>query len=195
MNLNAPEMLHQAVEFFESGPTAALGGNYGSPGTGSSLQLMVDTLAIAADIHLVHVPYKGLGPAEADLLPDHIDVMFDNKGSAMPYIKAGKYKALGVASKSRIAELPDVPTIADSFPDFIFAEWFAFVAPPKTSPEIATKLSQAVAEIVKLPDVAQRFHDVSITPVGSSPAETAALVKQQSERWNKIVAQLGVKIE
>ena len=169
--------------------------NYGSPGTGSSLQLMVDMLAIAADIHLVHVPYKGLGPAEADLIAGHIDVMFDNQGSAMPYIKSGKYKALGVASKSRIAELPDVPAIADSFPDFIFAEWFAFVAPPKTTPATATQHTQAVPETERLPDVAQRFHDVSITPVGSSPAETATLVKQQSERWSKIVAQLGVKIE
>ena len=178
---NAPfSTLQEFIAYAKANPGRI---NYGSPGTGSSLQLMVDMLAIAADIHLVHVPYKGLGPAEADLLAGHIDVMFDNQGSAMPYIKSGKYKALGVASKSRIAELPDIPTIADSFPDFIFAEWFAFVAPPKTSPEIATKLSQAVAEIVKLPDVAQRFHDVSITPVGSSPAETAALVKQQSERW------------
>jgi tripartite-type tricarboxylate transporter receptor subunit TctC len=169
--------------------------NYGSPGTGSSLQLMVEMLATAADIHLVHVPYKGLGPAEADLLAGNIDVMFDNQGSAMPYIKDGKYKALGVASKSRIAELPNIPAIADTFPDFVYAEWFAFVAPPKTNPEIAAKVSQAVADTLHLPDVAQRFHDVSITPVGSSPSETAALLKQQSERWNKIVAQLGVKVD
>jgi tripartite-type tricarboxylate transporter receptor subunit TctC len=169
--------------------------NYGSPGTGSSLQLMVEMLATAANIHVVHVPYKGLGPAEADLLAGHIDLMFDNQGSAMPYIKDGKYKALGVASKSPITELPNVPAIADSFSDFVYAEWFAFVAPPKTSPEIATKFSQAVADTLRQPAVAQRFRDVSITPVGSSPSETAALIKQQSERWNKIISQLGVKID
>ena len=190
---NAPfSTLQELIAYAKANPGRI---NYGSPGTGSSLQLMVEMLAAAADIRLVHVPYKGLAPAEADLLGGHIDVMFDNLGSALPYIKDGKFKALGVASKSRLAELPDVAAIADSFPDFVFAEWFAFVAPPKTSPEVAAKLSQAVADTLRLPEVAQKFHDVSVTPVGSSPAETAALLKQESERWHKTVAQLGVKID
>ena len=169
--------------------------NYGSPGTGSSLQLMVEVLAADAGIRLVHVPYKGLAPAEADLLAGHIDLLFDNLGSALPYIKDGKYRALGVTSEMPIAELPGVPAIAASFPDFVFAEWFAFVAPPKTPPAIAAKLSQAVAETLRLPDVAQRFHDVSVTPVGASPADTAALINKESERWHKTVAQLGVRID
>jgi tripartite-type tricarboxylate transporter receptor subunit TctC len=190
---NAPfSTLPELIAYAKANPGKI---NYGSPGTGSSLQLMVEMLAAAANIQLVHVPYKGLGPAEADLLAGHIDVMFDNQGSALPYIKAGKYKALAVASKSRIAELPDVPAIADTFPDFVFAEWFAFVAPPKTSPQIAAKLSQAVAETLRLPEVAQRFHDVSITPVGSSPAEAGSLLKKESERWGKAIAQLGIKID
>lgn len=169
--------------------------NYGSPGTGSSLHLMVEMLNAASGIHLVHVPYKGLAPAEADLLAGHIDLLFDVLGSSLPYIKVGKFKAIGVTSKSRLAELPDVPTIAESYPDYIFAEWFAFVAPPKTSPETAAKLSQAIGDTLKLPQVVQRFRDVSITPVASSPAETATLLKQESERWRKAVAQLGLKVE
>lgn len=169
--------------------------NYGSPGTGSSLQLMVDMLSSAAGIHLTHIPYKGLGPAEADLLAGHIDLLFDNLGSSLPYIKDGKYKPLGITSKSRVAALPEVAPIADSFPDFIFAEWFAFVAPPKTPPEIAAKLSDAVRETLRQPDVAQRFRDVSVTPVGSTPAETAALLKQESEHWRNVVAQFGVKLD
>ena len=84
----------------------------------------------------------------------YLETEFQGGDGAMPYIKDGKYKALGVASKSRITELPDVPAIADSFPDFIYAEWFAFVAPPKTSPEIATKFSQAVADTLRQPAVA-----------------------------------------
>ena len=169
--------------------------NYGSPGTGSSLQLMIEMLSATAGLQMVHVPYKGLGPAEADLLAGHIDLMFDNLGSALPYIKAGKYKALGITSKSPVAELPNVPVIASTFPDFVFAEWFAFVAPPKTPPEIAAKLSQAVSETLRLADVAQRFQDVSVTPVGSTPAEAAVLLRQEAERWHKAVTQLGVKID
>jgi tripartite-type tricarboxylate transporter receptor subunit TctC len=169
--------------------------NYGSPGTGGSMQLMVEVLDKDKNIQMTHVPYKGVAPAEADLLAGHIDVMFDPLGSALPYIKAGKFKALGVTSKSRVAELPDVPAIAEVIPNYVYDEWFAFVAPPRTSPDIAAKFSQAVADTLRLPDVAQRFREVSVTPVGSSPSETAALLKKESDRWRTIIAQLGVKMD
>jgi tripartite-type tricarboxylate transporter receptor subunit TctC len=169
--------------------------NYASPGVGSSLQLEFALLCAEAGINIVHVPYKGIGPAEADLLAGHVDVMIDPLGNALQYIKAGKFKALGVTSASQIADLPSVPTIAKTFPDFVFTEFFAFVAPPKTTSSIATKLSQEIGDTVRLPDVAQRFRDLSITPVGSSPIETAALLKEESGRWRKIVTQLGVKID
>jgi tripartite-type tricarboxylate transporter receptor subunit TctC len=169
--------------------------NYGSPGTGSSLQLMMEMLDRHANIQMVHVPYKGLAPAEADLLAGHIDLLFDNLGNALPYIRDGKFKALGVTSKSRAPELPDVPAVSEAIPDFVFTEWFAFVAPPRTSPAIAAKFSQAVAETLRLPDVAQRFHDVSVTPVGSSPGETAALLKKESDDWRRTIAQLGIKMD
>jgi tripartite-type tricarboxylate transporter receptor subunit TctC len=169
--------------------------NYGSPGTGGSMQLMVEVLDRDENIQMTHVPYKGVAPAEADLLAGHIDVMFDPLGSALPYIKDGKFKALGVTSKSRVPELPDVPAIAEVIPGYVYAEWFAFVAPPRTSPDIAAKFSQAVAETLRLPDVAQRFRDVSVTPVGSSPSETAVILKKESDGWKTVIAQLGVKID
>jgi tripartite-type tricarboxylate transporter receptor subunit TctC len=169
--------------------------NYGSPGTGSSLHLMLEMLSADAGIRLVHLPYKGLAPAEADLLAGHIDVMFDILGSALPYIKSGRFKAIGVTSRSPLPELPDIAPIAASYRDYVFAEWFAFMAPPKTPPAIASKLAQAVAETLKLPQVAQRLRDVSVTPVGNTPAETAVLLNAERERWRKIVAELGLKIE
>jgi tripartite-type tricarboxylate transporter receptor subunit TctC len=169
--------------------------NYGSPGTGSSLQLMVEILKRDENIQMVHVPYKGVAPAEADLLAGQIDLLFDPLGSALPYVRDGKFKALGVTGKSRTPELPDVPAIAEAIPDFVFAEWFAFVAPPRTSPEIAGKFSQAVAETLRLPDVVRRFHDVSVTTVGSSPSETAALLKKESDKWRSVVAQLGATMD
>jgi tripartite-type tricarboxylate transporter receptor subunit TctC len=169
--------------------------NYGSPGTGSSLQLMLEILSRDETMQMVHVPYKGIAPAEADLLAGQIDLLFDPLGSALPFIRDGKFKALGVTSKSRAPELPDVPAIAEVIPGFVFTEWFAFVAPPRTDPEIAAKFSQAVAETLRLPDVVQRFRDVSVTPVGSSPSETAALLKKEAEGWRTTVAQLGVKMD
>jgi tripartite-type tricarboxylate transporter receptor subunit TctC len=169
--------------------------NYGSPGTGRSLQLMLEILNRDENIQMVHVPYKGIAPAEADLLAGQIDLLFDPLGSALPFIRDGKFKALGVTSKSRTPELPDVPAIAEVIPSFVFTEWFAFVAPPRTNPEIAAKFSQAVAETLQLPDVVQRFRDVSVSPVGSSPSEAAALLKKESEGWRTTVAQLGVKMD
>jgi tripartite-type tricarboxylate transporter receptor subunit TctC len=190
---NAPfSTLKELIAFAKTNPGRI---NYGSPGIGSPLHLMVEILSADADIHLVHVPYKGLAPALIDLLAGQIDLMFDNLGNSLPYIKDGKLKVIGVTSQSRISELPDVPTIAESYPDFVFSEWFAIVAPPKTSPEIAAKFSQAIRETLQIPEVAQRFHDVSVTPVGSSPEETAALLKQETERWGKVVAQLKLRIE
>jgi tripartite-type tricarboxylate transporter receptor subunit TctC len=122
-------------------------------------------------------------------------VLFDPLGSALPFIRDNRFKALGVTSQSRNAELPDVPAIAETFPDFVFTEWFAFMAPPKTDAEIAAKLSRAVADVLRLPDVAERFRAVSVTPVGSSPTEAAALLKQESERWRATVVQLGIRMD
>jgi tripartite-type tricarboxylate transporter receptor subunit TctC len=192
-NPKAPfSTLKELIDYAKANPGRI---NYGSPGTGSSLQLMVEMLSSDAGIHLVHIPYKGLAPAEAGLVAGDIDVMFDNLGSSLPFIKAGRMKALAVTSEKRLAELPEVPTIAGTFPDFVFTEWFAFVAPPKTPSEVTTKLSQAISETLRLPEVAERFRSVSVTPVGTSPAETAALLKRERERWHKAVVQLGFKID
>jgi tripartite-type tricarboxylate transporter receptor subunit TctC len=184
--------LRGMIEFAKANPGRI---NYGSPGAGSSLQLMVELLNKEAGIQTVHVPYKGLAPAEADLLAGHIDMIFDNLGNALPYIRSGQFKALAVSGKSPAVELPDVPAIAEMFPDFVFTEWFAFVAPPKTDSAIAGSVAQGVAATLRLPDVAQRFRDASVIPVGSTPTQAAALIQDESARWRKIVAQLGVKID
>lgn len=190
---NAPfSTLPELISYAKAHPGKV---NYGSPGTGSSLQLMVEMLAADAGIRLVHIPYKGLGPAEADLVAGHIDVMFDNLGSALPFIRDGKCKALAVTSKAPLAELPGVPPIATTYPGFVFAEWFALVAPPKTPTAIVNKFSQAVSETLQLPDVAKRFREVSVTPVGSTPLEAGALFDQERAVWSKAVKQLGVKID
>ena len=142
---------------------------------------------------MVHVPYTGLGPALTDLLAGHVDMMVDNLGNTLPLIREGKLKALGVTSETRIAELPDVPAIAEMFPGFYSTPWFAMVAPPKTPSDIAAKISLAVAETLRLPDVAKRFRDLSFKPVGTSPAETAAFLKQERERWREVISTAGIK--
>lgn len=167
--------------------------NFASAGIGSGPHLTGEMLRLAASIQTVHVPYAGLGPAMTDLLAGHVDMLVDNLGNALPLIRAGKVKALGVASETRIAELPDVPAIAELFPGVHATAWFAIVAPPNTPAEIAEKISRDVADALRLPDVAQRFRDLSIKPVGTSPAETAAFLKQETERWRKVIVTGGIK--
>jgi tripartite-type tricarboxylate transporter receptor subunit TctC len=169
--------------------------NYGSPGTGSSLHLIAEMLQTSSGARLLHVPYRGMAPAMTDLLAGHIAMTVDVLGNVLTHVKAGRLKALAVASQARIPDLPDVPAIAETIPDFHFESWFAVVAPPKTQPEIAASVSQAIATTLHLPEIAQKFRDFSVTPLGTSPAETASFLKEQSERWRQVVAATGVKVE
>ena len=167
--------------------------NYGSSGVGSALHLTMEMLAGAAGLRLVHVPYTGAAPALNDLLAGHIDLMIDNLGNSLPLVREGKLKALAIASPPRIPELPDVPAIAELFPGFYSSGWFGVVAPPHTPRPIADKLSQAIAETVKLPDVAKRYSALSVQPAGMTPDEMSKFVQAETERWRRVIATTGIK--
>lgn len=167
--------------------------SYASSGAGSTPHLAMELLKSRAGIELVHVPYKGLLPT--DLLAGHVDLMFNNLGNTLPHIKNGALKVLAVASEKRLAALPDVPALLEMFPAFVSTTWVAVVAPPKSSPEIAGKLSVAMAEILRLPDVVLRLQDFSMTPVGSTPAETTAFIQEERERWHQVIVSAGIKLE
>src|SRR5262249_43613167 len=166
--------------------------NFPSPGIGSPPHLFGEMLKTKADIRLVHVPYKGLEPALNDLLGGHIELMFHELSSTLEHIRSGKLKALGTGSETRLPELPDAPTISEVLPGFAATTWFAVVAPPTTPPEVAAQLSQAIAEAIRLPEIAQRLRGFSYTPVGTSPAETAAFLKHETERWREVIMAAGL---
>ena len=164
---------------------------YASSGVGSTPHLAMELLKIQAGIEIVHVPYKGLVPT--DLLAGHVDLMFNNLGNTLPHIRSGALKVLAVGSEKRLAVLPDVPAVAEILPGFVSTTWFAVVAPPRSSPAIAAKLSAAIAEILRLPDVAKRLQDLTLTPVGSTPAETAAFIHEERNRWRQAIVSAGIK--
>jgi len=166
---------------------------YASSGVGSTPHLTMELLKSQAGIEIVHVPYKGLLPT--DLLAGHVDLMFNNLGNTLPHIKSGALKVLAVGSEKRLAVLPDVPTISEMFPGFVSTTWVAVVAPPKSSPKIAAKLFAEIAEILKLPDVAVKFNDLSMTLVGSTPVDTAAFIQQERARWHKVIVSAGIKLD
>jgi tripartite-type tricarboxylate transporter receptor subunit TctC len=167
--------------------------NYASPGAGSSNQLAMEWLKSLADIHLTHVPYRGAAPALTDLLAGHVDIMFDNAGNVVQLIKDGRLKALAVSAKARMAELPDVPAIAERFPQFVAMSWFAVVAPPKTPAAIAGQLADAMVEALHMPDVAQRVREMSAAVVATTPEETAAYLRKEAEQWGRVIASAGIK--
>src|SRR5262249_41946406 len=125
----------------------------------------------------------------------HVDVMFDTPGNVLPQIQEGRIKALAVTSDKRFAAKPELTTLNEVYPGVIHEDWFAVGGPPRMPADITSKLSQAIAEGLKMPDVAKKISDVHITAVGSTPAETAALMKSEAEKFRKIVVEAGIKVE
>jgi tripartite-type tricarboxylate transporter receptor subunit TctC len=167
---------------------------YASPGAGTSPHMTGEMLKALAGIETTHVPYRGLAPALTDLLAGHVDIMFDNLGNTLQYINSGQLRALGTASATRVAELPDVSAIAETYPGFLSTSWFAVVAPPRTPPAIAAKLSQTIAEVLREPEVTKRLHDLSVTAVGSTPEDTAVFIQREATRWRDAIGATVDKI-
>jgi tripartite-type tricarboxylate transporter receptor subunit TctC len=174
--------------------------NYASQGSGATSHLTTElfkSMAGGAEgpLRITHVPYKGTAPALADLLGGQVDMMVDNLGVSLPHVRSGRLKALAVASRTRFAGLPEVPALSETLPGFESVAWFAIVGPPKTPPAVAEKVAAGVIEALKHPDVLKRLNDLSAEPMGLRPAETAAFMKLESERWGAVIRAAGVKLE
>ena len=170
--------------------------NYASQGSGTTSHLTAELFkSMAGGLQIAHIPYKGTAPALTDLLAGQVDMMCDNLGVSLPHVRSGKLKALAVASKQRFPGLPNVPALAETLPGFESIAWFGIVAPPKTGSAIAEKVASGVQEALKLPDVQKRLADLSAEPMGLSPAETAAFMRQEVERWGAVIRAAGVKLE
>ncbi|MGA9429670.1 MAG: tripartite tricarboxylate transporter substrate binding protein, partial [Xanthobacteraceae bacterium] len=169
--------------------------NFASQGYGTSAHLAGELFKSMAGIDIVHVPYKGSAPALTDLLGGRIDMMFIELSTVLPQIRAGKLHALAVGSAKRNPFLPDVPALAEVLPGYQASTWFGMVAPPGTPPELAAKLSSAVAAAIHEPDMAQRLVDMSVTAVGDTPAEMADFLRDERQRWGGVIRAAGVKAE
>jgi len=174
--------------------------NYASQGSGATSHLTAELFksmagGVEGPLRITHVPYKGSAPALADLLDGQVDMMFDNLGVSLPHVKSGRLRALAVASTRRFRSLPDVPALNETLPGFESVAWFGVVGPPKTSPAIAEKVAAGVAEALRNPDVLRRLSELSADPLGMTPAETAAFMKQETERWGSVIRSAGVKLD
>ena len=161
---------------------------------GSSSHLAAEWLRSAANVKIMHVPFRGSVAALQGLSDGRVDILFDNLGSSLEPIRNGRVKALAVASDKPEPLLPGVPTIAQTLPGFATSSWVAVVTPPKTPPRIAQWLSAEFANALRQPQIKQALADLACEPVGSTPEATGAFIRNESERWKSVIkdAKIGL---
>ena len=183
----------QLVEEAKANPG---GLTYGSAGNGSASHLATLLLAKTAQLDMVHVPYKGAGPAITDLIGGRLDFMITTLPSITGFIKSGKAKPLAVTMEARTKQLPEVPTIAESgFPGYQAAAWYGFAVPKGTPPEIITKLREATVAAVNKPDVRRTLEFEGAEPVLNTPEEFAAFMQGESKRWAELIQTTGLTMD
>ena len=169
---------------------------YASQGNGSTSHLSAQMLATMAGIDMVHIPYKGEGPALIDLTAGRVDIFIGNISAALRFEKAKQLKFLGVASRTRSPVAPDVPSAPEiGLPDLISSAWFALVVPPGTPEAIVQKINADTAAALKLPDVRARFLELGAEPQGDTTAATAVFIKAEEARWRSIIQSANVTME
>ena len=185
-NLNfPPKSVQELVQYARANPGKV---NFGSAGVGTSHHLTGEKLKLDTGIDMLHVPYKGSGPAHIDLMGGQIQVMFDNIVALMPLVQSGKVRALAVSSARRHPLLPEVPSLQEAgVKDFETVAWFGFVAPAATPREVVTKLNAEIVRIVRLPDVEKRLVDSGSVIIGSSPQDADRFLREDVEKWGHVV--------
>ena len=166
--------------------------NFGSSGAGSAPHLAAELFASMAGVKMVHVPYKGSGESQAATLAGHVDLTFFAFSTALRHTKAGKLRAIAVGGTKRNPQAPDVPSIAEVLPGYSAASWTALVAPPNTPAPVVQKLSAAVTEIVRMPDVQKRLIEAGDEPADMTPAQMAAFLREERQRWSEVIRTAGV---
>ena len=168
--------------------------SFASGGNGSSAHLTGEYLKLVAGIEMLHVPYKGAAPAVSDVIAGQVSLFCGNLPPAIPHIRSGQLRALGVTTLARNAEIPDVPTIAETYPGFESVAWFGYFAPKGTPPEILAKFSAELAAVMKNPEVREKLIAQGTEPVGAPAAEFARFVEQEIEKWTKVARAAKVQL-
>ena len=170
--------------------------NYGSSGVGGTPHLAVELLKQAAGMEIVHVPYKGMGPATVDLVAGHVQLAFADLPVLLPHAKAGKLRALAVSTPKRSTNLPEVPTTAESgYPKINIMNWYALFVPAATPKDIVATLSAETARAVARADMKSFIQEQGGVAASSTPAELAALLRAELDLWSSVVKTAGVKLE
>ena len=170
--------------------------DYASAGTGSSSHIAAELFRMVSKIDITHVPYKGNGPAIADLLGGQIPMMFNNLAPSVAQVKAGKLRALAVTSEQRSRAAPEVPTMAEAgYPGVVFNLWVGMLAPAETPPDIIAKLNAEAAKAAQSREVRERLAGEGTDPYTTSPAQMAEIMRNETAQWAKVIKAANIKTE
>ncbi len=167
-----------------------------SGGNGATTHLVAELLQASAGIKLTHVPYKGAGPAIADVAAGQVPITFTSMATAASLVKAGRLRVLGVTSSKRLAAFPDVPTFEENgLTGLTFEHWWGVMAPARTPPAVVARLHAEIVKALAATDVRERFTTLAVEPRTNSPEEFRALIESDLVRWAKVVRDAGIKLE
>ena len=166
--------------------------NFGSSGAGSAPHLAAEMFAAMAGVKMVHVPFKGAAGSMAATLGGQVDLTFFAFSTALKNAQAGKLRAIAVGGPRRNPQAPEVPSISEVIPGYSATSWTALVAPPGTPAPVAEKLAQAVSDIVRMPDVHKRMIDAGDSTFDSTPAQMAAFLREETQRWGALIKAVGI---
>jgi tripartite-type tricarboxylate transporter receptor subunit TctC len=171
--------------------------NFASAGSGGSSHLVPEYFKYRTGTFMTHIPYKGSGPAIADVVAGQVQVMFDTLLTSTPFVRSGKLRMLAVTTAQRLPDYPDVPTMAEALgmKDFEASSWYALYAPAGTPPDIVRRLSAQVDAALKKPAVAKRLTDLGAVPVGGGPEKLAAFQRAEQDKWGKVIQAAKIKPE
>ncbi len=164
-------------------------------GNGTTSHLTSEMFQMFAGVQFQHIPYRGSAPALQDLVSGNVDIMFDNLGVSLPLVKGGQLKLIAVATPKRMASLPNVATIDETLPGFESAAWFGVVAPSGTPREIVAKINADINEALRQPEIQEKMANLSAETIGGTPEATAAYMREEVDRWAKVIKAAGVKLE
>jgi len=184
--------LKELIQYAKANPGKL---NYASTGSGSSPHLSMELLKTMADINLVNIPYKGGGPAMADLMGGQISSQFIGLSVAIPHIKSGKLRALAVTSAKRSSVAPDIPAVAETLPGYELDTWFGVLGPGGMPVPLAQRLQEGIARILHSTDFKEHLVSLGAEPVGSTPRQFAAHIKVEIAKYAQIVKTAGIKVE
>jgi tripartite-type tricarboxylate transporter receptor subunit TctC len=167
--------------------------SYGTPGVGTSPHMAMELFKSMAGIDLQHVPYKGTAPALTDVMGGQIAAMFSNALTARPQIDAGRVRALAVSGSRRIEALPNVPTVAEAVPGYEAMQWYGLLAPAGTAPAIISRLNAEALKALRSDEMKERLALDGAEPLGSTPAELAALIREELAKWTRVARAANIE--